>query len=106
MRAGDLKYHLELLKPAVVTNDYGEEATTYQAVRTVWAQRVKLSGSRSEEVGEHFSDYRAEFNVRNTHPVQENWRVRQLGGCLYTVTAIVPNIDRGMNTLVCERVNE
>lgn len=106
MRAGEMKYRLKLLRPVAVTNDYGEEATSYEASRTVWAQRVRQSGSRSDEVGEHFADYRAEFNVRDAHPVKENWRVEQLGGCLYTVVAIVPNIDRGMNTLVCERVNE
>ncbi len=106
MRAGEMKYRLRLLRPVASTNAYGEEAAAYTEVRTVWAQRVRQSGSRSEEVGEHFPDYRAEFNVRDAHPVRENWRVQQLGGCLYTVVAIIPNIDRGMNTLVCERVNE
>lgn len=106
MRAGAMKYRLKLLQPVATTNDYGEEATTYQEIYTVWAERVKQSGNRSEEVGEHFPDYRAEFNVRNAHPIEENWRVQQLGGYLYTVTNIIPNIDRGMNTLICERVNE
>ncbi len=101
-----MKYRLKLLQPTASTNEYGEETATYKETRTVWAQRVKQSGSRSEEVGEHFPDYRAEFNVRNAHPVKENWRVQQLGGYLYTVTNVIPNIDRGMNTLVCERVNE
>lgn len=106
MRAGDMKYRLALLQPVATTNEYGEEATTYEETVTAWAQRVKQSGSRSNEVGEHFPDYHAEFNIRDAHEVGENWRVKQLGGYLYTVTAIVPNIDRGMNTLVCERVNE
>lgn len=101
-----MKYRLKLLQPTASTNEYGEETATYKETRTVWAQRVKQSGSRSEEVGEHFPDYRAEFNVRDAHPVKENWRVQQPGGYLYTVTNVIPNIDRGMNTLVCERVNE
>ncbi len=101
-----MKYRLQLLRPVADTNEYGEEETEYETVRTVWAQRVKQTGNRSDEVGEHFPDYRAEFNIRDAHPISENWRVQQLGGCLYTVTAIIPNIDRGMNTLVCERVNE
>lgn len=101
-----MKYRITLLQPTAVTNAYGEESTTYEATRTVWAQRVKQSGSRHDEVGEHFPDYRAEFNIRDAHTVKENWRVQQLGGCLYTVTAIIPNLDRGMNTLICERVNE
>lgn len=106
MRAGEMKYRLQLLKPTATTNDYGEEATTYEPIRTVWAERKKQIGNRSEEVGEHFPDYRTEFNVRDAHPVKENWRVQQLGGYLYTVVSIIPNIDKGMNTLVCERVNE
>ena len=106
MRAGAMKYRLTLFQPMARTNDYGEEATTYEPTATIWAERVKQSGTRSEEVGEHFPDYHAEFNVRDAHKVEENWRVQQLGGHLYSVTNIIPNIDKGMNTLVCERVNE
>lgn len=106
MIAGRMKYRLTLLEPKTVTNDFGEEATTYTETRTVHAERVKLSGSRSEEVGEHFPDYRTEFNIRDVHPVAENWRVQQLGGYLYTVTNIVPNLDKGYKTLICVRVNE
>nr|DAQ03543.1 MAG TPA: Putative head tail adaptor [Caudoviricetes sp.] len=106
MIAGRMKYRLTLLEPKTATNDFGEEATTYTKTRTVHAERVKLSGSRSEEVGEHFPDYRTEFNVRDVHPVAENWRVQQLGGYLYTVTNIVPNLDKGYKTLICVRVNE
>ena len=57
-------------------------------------------------MSEHFPDYRAEFNIRDAHRVKENWRVQQLGGYLYSVTNIIPNLDKGMKTLVCERVNE
>ena len=106
MRAGTLKYKLQLLEPKRVTDRMGAERTEYVPTRVVRAERVRATGSRSEEVGEHFPDYRTEFNVRDAHPVKENWRVQQLGGYLYTVVAIIPNIDRGMNTLVCERVNE
>ena len=35
MRAGEMKYRLQLLKPTATTNDYGEEATTYEPIRTV-----------------------------------------------------------------------
>lgn len=102
-----MKYRLELLEPVGGIDRWGEETPTeYRPTRTVHAERVKASGSRSEEVGEHFPDYRAEFNIRDVHPVKENWRVRQLGGYEYTVTNIIPNIDRGMKTLICERVNK
>lgn len=106
MRAGAMKYKLKILEPTVITNEYGEEAQGWKEVRTVWAERVKQTGRRSEEVGEHFPDYSVEYNIRDAHPIEENWRVQQLGGYLYNVTNIIPNLDRGMNTLVCERVNE
>lgn len=106
MIAGRMKYKLTLMQPTVEINDFGEEKPTYTETVTVHAERVKHNGNRSEEVGEHFPDYRVEFNVRRAHTVAENWRVQQLGGYLYTVVAIIPNIDRGYKTLVCERVNE
>lgn len=101
-----MKYKITLLKPTRTTNKFGEEKPGYEATATVHAERVKASGHRSEEVGEHFPDYSVEYNIRDAHAVEENWRVQQLGGYLYTVTAIIPNIDRGYKTLVCVRVNE
>jgi head-tail adaptor len=101
-----MKYKIVLLEPVATTNKFGEEENSYTETRTVNAERVKHSGNLSEEVGEHFPDYRVEFNIRDAHPVEENWRVQQLGGYLYTVTNIIPNIDKGMKTLVCVRVNE
>lgn len=106
MIAGRMKYKLKLLEPSTAQNDFGEEETTYTELRIVHAERVKNTGKRSEEVGEHFPDYRVSWNIRDAHTVAENWRVQQLGGYLYTVVAIEPNIDRGYKTLICERVNE
>lgn len=106
MRAGALKYKLELLEPKRTTDRMGAEKVEYTKTRTVWAERVRATGTANEEVGEHFPDYTVEFNIRDAHPVQENWRVRQLGGYLYTVTNIIPNLDKGYKTLLCERVNE
>ena len=105
MRAGALKYKLTLLEPKRTTDRMGAEAVAYVETRTVRAERVRAMGNRSEEVGEHFPNYAAEFNIRDAHPVVENWRVRQLGGYL-TVVAIIPNLDRGYKTLLCDRVNE
>lgn len=106
MRAGTLKYRLTLLQPVRTTDRMGAESIVYTATNTVHAERVKAAGNRSDEVGEHFPDYHVEFNIRDAHTVDENWRVQQVGGYLYNVLAIVPNLDRGYKTLVCDRVNE
>ena len=105
MQAGKMKYKLVLFKPVTEVDKFGAEVSKFQEFRTVNAERVKMTGNRSEEVGEHFPDYRTEFNIRDAHPVKENWRVKQLGGYEYVVTNIIPNIDRGMMTLICDRVN-
>lgn len=106
MRAGALKFKLILYQPQMAVNRFGEEARSFDKYRTVAAERVKHTGRRSEEVGEHFAAYTAEYNIRDAHPVDEGWRVQQLGGHLYNVTAVIHNLDRGMKTLICERVNE
>ena len=106
MIAGKMKYKIQLLEPQREEDRMGARKVSYRETRTVWAERVSASGGRSEEVGEHFPAYSVQYNIRDVHPVQENWRIKQLGGYLYTVTAIIPNLDRGSKTLVCERVNE
>ena len=53
MRAGALKYRLTLLEPQRVTDRMGAERVDYIETRTVRAERVRTTGNRSEEVGEH-----------------------------------------------------
>lgn len=106
MRAGELKYKLVLLQPTIIVDAFGAESTIYKEIRTVAAERVKINGSKRIEVGEQFPDYRVDFNIRDAHPVKENWKVRQLGGYEYTVNNIIPNRQCGMLTLICERVNK
>lgn len=105
MRAGQLKYKLRLLRPTTTTNDFGEENITYEEFRTIWAERAKYSGRNSEELAEHFADASVNWIIRDAHPVQEHWRVEQLGGYLYTVEAVEPNLNKGMKTLICSRIN-
>lgn len=106
MIAGRLKYRITILCPEVTKDKFGAKATIWKESATVRAERVKYSGRRSNEVGEAFPNYTVEYNIRDAHAVKANWRVKDLKGNLYAVNAIIPNIDRGFNTLVCESVNE
>ena len=101
-----MKYTLSLLRPVTTTNDFGERVTSYEAAGSCRAELVKHTGKRSEEVSEHFPDYSAEFNIARPVVVEENWRAQHMGGHLYTVTNIIPNLEKNMKTLRCERVNE
>lgn len=106
MIAGRMKHRLQVLQPISTEGGYGDEVTEWKLVNTIHAELVKQTGNRSEEVGEHYPNYNVEYNINAAHKIEENWRVQQLGGYLYTVATVIPNIDKGMKTLVCERVNE
>ena len=106
MIAGRMTYRVEVYEPQRTTSSYGSERIEYVLKNTIHAERVSFNGSQVEEVVEHFADYRVMFNVRDVHGIKENWRVKQLGGYLYTVASITPNLSRGYVTLNCIRVNE
>lgn len=102
-----MKYRLVLLKLVETPgNKFGGGKQSFVETVTVHAERVNLSGHRSEELGEHFPDYHVEFNIRDVHEVKENWRAQEVGGYKYTITNIIPNRDRGMLTLICDRLND
>lgn len=108
MRASGLRGELYTLSHAVVKTDkFGSKTTTWEVVNKVHAERVKMSGNMNLENGERFADYTAEFNIRYPVRVEEHWRLQStLGGNLYEITNIVPNRDRQLKTLQCDRVNE
>lgn len=106
MIAGKMREKIELLRPVTVRDRFGSNSTTYEATVTARAERRKLTGQMREELGEHFPAYSAEFNIRIYHEVDEHWRIRVTGGHLFEVTNVIPNRDRGFQTLICSRVNE
>lgn len=106
MRAGRLRTRITLRRPAAVTGRSGATRITWADEATIWAERVRLSGTSLVETDEQFSDYRAEFNIREAHEVEEKWQVQEEGGNLYAVTNIIPNVMKGYKTLQCVRYNE
>lgn len=106
MRTESLSLQVDIIKPDVEVNDYGEEKTVYKKTATVYASRVKMSGRRSEVISEHFGAYSAAYDVWISTKVEENWRLQEIGGMLYTITNIIPTEDKDIKTLICERVNE
>lgn len=101
-----MTYRIRILRPEVQESSFGGKKTEFVYLKTIHAERVKATGQRRDEVGEHFPDHSVQWNVRMAQPVEENWRVEEAGGYLYTVLAIIPNKRRDFKTLVCERVNQ
>lgn len=109
MIAGKMRHRLELQRPLKAADAFGDlmaGAGSFEPTTTVWAERVTLRGSQRKEASERYSDYTAEFRIRDAHSVDNGWRVRQLGGYLYSVDNVIPNEERRYLTLQCSRINE
>lgn len=102
-----MKHRVYLLKPVTVTNDFGEETPSYEETpsHAVYAELVRATAATRQSLDEHFAAHIRTFRVRDAHKVSEGWRLREVGGLLYTVTAVLPNVDRGFLELTCERVD-
>ena len=106
MIAGRLTYRLRLLRPVRTQSATGAPKSSFVDAGVAYAERVKMNGGSSEREKDTFSDYRVEWNIRDAHEVKETWRVEELGGYLYEVVNVIPNKERGMLTLVTNRVND
>lgn len=97
---------LQILKPTYTTTMSGAEDVDYVETQIVHGERVSVSTSRKDEVGEHFPDVSVQFNIRSVFHIEENWRVKQIDGYLYTVVGVIPHKLKQFNTIILERVNE
>lgn len=100
-------YLLEILKPDYEAGAGGSQSIVYRTLGKARAERVRLTGRRVDEVGEHFADYSAAWRVRASVPCKENWRLHEpASDILYSVTHIEPEPRIGSKVIYCERVNE
>lgn len=108
MRAGPLTERVILLEAV------REKSPDTGSQRTVWlehgpyrAQIKSFSGYGDINAAEVFGGQRARFNLRDNIPVTDKMRLRHIGGLLYKIVA-PPERTRalGLQTLICERVNE
>ena len=108
MISGRMRDRVTLYRPVATVGKFGAEETTYEEVKTVWAEIQHKEASTTEQVGEFFMGERIDILIRNQHEVRENWRVRQLTGLgnLFHIRNIDPRPLKGLNRLICERVNE
>jgi len=106
MIAGRMRYMLTIFEPQSGVDGFGGKQVKFIEKGTIHAERTKSAGSMGEEVGEMFTTYTAEYNIRDVHKIKEGYRVEEKGGYLYTVSAVIENRQKGMKTLICTRVNE
>lgn len=103
-----MRDRLTLYAPVVTRTGSGAHRGEYSERATVWAERARLNGSSTDETGEHFAEYSAEWHIRDRHEVAEGWQVTEATrpAVRYRVNSIIPNKARGMLTLICKRLNQ
>lgn len=106
MRARDFDTKLEVFSLTTKRGEYTALDAVYEKVNIIAADRVKNNGSRAIVVGEQYSSYTADYNIRDGNDVKEGWRVRDLeSGVLYQVEARFHDRKKRMYTLKCIGVN-
>ena len=108
MIAGRLRYRLKTFCPVVGEGPFGVADAEYTEHKSIRAERVKYSPSAKFELHEVYPYYKETYLFRSAHSfIKEGWRVMEMGSSiLLEVRNIIPDIQRGMLTLECEKVNE
>lgn len=106
-----MRYRLKAWEPRKQETDFGTSGAVafipYREGAPIWAERAKLTGNGVTEAGEHFADYRADYNIRIFHKIGEGWQVQEVGDKVkYVVRSVIDNHRAGMRTLHCERLND
>lgn len=107
MKAGPLTERIMLLVPERRKSASGASTTVWVEHGPYRAQLKSMSGFGTIDAAEVFGGQRARFNLRDNIEVSDSMRLRHIGGLLYKITA-PPERFRllGMQSVICERVNE
>lgn len=105
IRAGLLREIIIIKKPVIITNEYGEEVTTYKFKYRTRARLIHTTGGRGIQNSEIFYDYIKLLEVRRYVEIDEfdriEWNDRE-----YRVLDIEPNGGQQMKTIKIQLVND
>ena len=75
MQAGLLNEMIEIFKPEISNNEYGEQIQVYRLVRDTKAQVINQSGNRENTNNEIFYSYRKSFRIRRYIDINETYQI-------------------------------
>jgi SPP1 family predicted phage head-tail adaptor len=105
IRAGLLNRMIEIYKPEVTINEYGEQDETFVYFKTIRAREIYNSGSRNNENGDITYNYQRTFEVRHYQPITERDRIKY-NNKMYIVLSIEPLDKENYLRIDCDIVNE
>lgn len=87
VESGKLDRQLELLAPATVADEYGQEIDTFVKVTTIYAQRLEMRTQDAARAGARDTFTMARFQIRWRENITTGMRIRT-DGKLYDIVAI------------------
>lgn len=109
MRAGTLKYPIQIWQCTVTYNEYNEQESAYENYFSTRANITSESGQRTNENNEVFYTQLLTFEVRRYVPVNDFDRIKY-NNKFYRIISIHDAEDNmqhmQMKRIVCELINE
>lgn len=105
MRAGLLKYPIEIWTKTITTNDFGEEEETWDMTYQTRARLLHDGGTRVVNNEQIFYEHSKTFQVREYVPVGEYDRIKWRGD-FYRILNIEPDVDRMQQIIKTELVDD
>lgn len=102
MESGGLKHQIRVYSRQSITTQSGSDEIVFSEPYTTWAQINNRNGRMREDMALRFGDYTLELVVRIQHQVKQEDKIELVGETgSYVVVSVVPNRERGFNTLIC-----
>lgn len=105
MKAGTLKYLIEIYKPIITETEYGDTNVEWEFHYKTHANMMYNSGSRINENNEIFYPTTRTFIVRHYVPVKETMRVK-FEDKYYQIVSVNPNKYYNDTEIIADLVNE
>lgn len=105
MIAGKLNEIIEIHKPYLHKNEYGEVEDSFEKSFSTKAQVIYNSGNRIIDNNELFTDYKVQFVVRIYHKINETDRIKYDGN-FYHIESIEKSRQFQLLKINCSIVNE
>lgn len=105
MQAGLLNELIEIYKPSIDTNEYGEQVQAYTKSYETRSQVIYNNGNKSITNNEVFYDYQKTFKVRRYVEVCENYQIKYKGK-FYRILSIEDIRQYNHKVITTELINE
>jgi len=103
MQAGKMDQRVVLQSRTVTTDAMGQDAITWVAVATVWAQRINQRSAEAYQAAQMGDDDVVELHIRHRADVLTTWRL-EWAGVGYDITSVSDFGGRKDRTrLLCRR---